>query len=111
MGDKSQRLRPRARRGFWWALAAIALLMCGVVLVIQVVGNEFGETCADSYSCKGFLLGGAECVELDDKSYCTVYCETDAECPDGWACRGANPTVLQVETAVVDEVCVPADHR
>ena len=86
------------------------MLLCGVVGLIQVIGNEFGETCADSYSCKGFLLGGAECVELDSNSYCTVYCDTDSECPEGWACRGANPTVLRVETSAVDEVCVPVSH-
>jgi len=101
---------PRVRRPFWLALAGVVFLVCVTVGAIQVFGRDFGEPCADSYSCKGFLLGGAECVEIDSKSYCTRYCDTDSECPEQWSCRGATPTVLGVKTSTTDEVCMPDDR-
>jgi len=94
------------RRSLLVLLAATVAFAVGVVATIQVVGGGPGAPCADSYSCRGFLIGGAECVVVDGGTYCTVYCDADADCPDGWSCEGANPTVLLVETTAVDEVCI-----
>ena len=95
------------RRVFWWALAAVVILVCSGIGANQLLGRDMGEPCVDSYSCKGFLLGGAECVQLDSQSHCTRYCGSDADCPETWSCLGATPTVLRLETSAVDEVCVP----
>ena len=84
------------------------MTLSAVVVGINIFGNDFGAPCADSYSCKGFLLGGAECVVVDSQSYCTKYCDSDADCPSGSACLAATPTVLTLETSVTDEVCVLA---
>lgn len=82
------------------------MLVVGIVGLIQVTGGEIGAPCRDSYSCKGFLIGGAECVAVEGGAYCTVYCDVDAECPKGWRCLSANPTALGIETTALDEVCV-----
>ncbi len=65
-----------------------------------------GTPCVDSYSCRGFLIGGAECVETDEARYCTIYCAQQSDCPTGWDCLSAHPTVATVETDYLDEVCV-----
>ena len=104
--DTADSGRPPVRRWLLYALAAVVALDLLVVGVIQLTGGDIGAPCADSYSCRGFLVGGAECVAVDRGAYCTRYCDTDDQCPDGWACLGANPTVLTVETRTVDEVCV-----
>ena len=85
--------------------AVIALVSCAL-LWIRLFGAETGAPCADSYSCRGFLFGGSECVDVEGSSYCTLYCDSDARCPRGWRCLGANPTVLTVKTSVTDRVCV-----
>ena len=96
----------RPRRPFVIALLGVlALLMLGLA-ANQMFGRPLGEACVDSYSCRGFLLRGVECLQVSERSYCTVYCDSDADCPDGWQCVGAHPTVLTVETVVVDEVCM-----
>lgn len=94
------------RPGFLYALGAVFAGALLVVGAIQILGGEVGAPCADSYSCAGFLIGGAECVAIDDRAYCTRYCDTDADCPDGWRCESAHPTVLAVETTALDEVCM-----
>jgi hypothetical protein len=88
-------------------LAGLVVLLAGGVALIQVVGGALGAPCADSYSCAGFLVGGAECVEVGPKTrYCTRYCDAHADCPAGWQCLSATPTALGVETPVLDEVCI-----
>jgi len=87
-------------------LISIAALAAIGILAIQIFGAKIGAPCADSYGCRGFLVGGAECVDVGRGSYCTRYCRADAECPRGWACLDANPTVLTVETRAVGKVCV-----
>ena len=87
-------------------LAAVVALVVTGIGVIQIVGGEIGAPCPDSYACRGFLIGGAECVDVDGAAYCTWYCDTDARCPSGWRGLGANPTVLTVETRAVGKVCV-----
>jgi hypothetical protein len=97
------------RRGFIFAFAGvIGLLVLGLV-ANQLFGNKMGESCADSYSCRGFLVGGVECLDIGEVSYCTIYCDRDDDCPAEWTCEGANPTVLAIETTSVDEVCVRPD--
>lgn len=90
------------------SLVGVVGLVGGFVGWRQYVGALAGERCADSYSCRGFLLGGVECVDTGEPGspYCTRYCDTDADCVGGWACLGANPTVLAVETSAIDHVCV-----
>jgi hypothetical protein len=85
--------------------AVFGLAMLGVG-AIQIWGRRMGQPCADSYSCRGFLIGGAECVDVGPASYCTVYCRTDERCPKGWHCLPANPTVLTARTSYLDKVCV-----
>ena len=99
---------PPLRRKLLIVLALVAGLAVLFVAGVQVTGGPMGAPCVDSYSCKGFLIGGAECVAVDEGAYCTRYCDTDAECPEGWSCQGANPTVLTLHTTAVDEVCVRA---
>ncbi len=87
-------------------LASVAALVVIGIAAIQLLGGTIGAPCADSYSCRGFLVGGAECVDVGRGSYCTRYCTADTQCPAGWACLGANPTVLTVETRAIGKVCV-----
>lgn len=96
----------RIRPAFLWALGSVVVLLVALIAAINIWGNEFGEPCADSYSCKGFLLGGAECVDVGSEAYCTRYCDDDADCPIGTSCQSATPTVLTVESSISDEVCV-----
>ena len=70
------------------------------------VGAPLGAPCADSYSCQGFLIGGAECVDDEGDHYCSRYCDSDADCSSGWRCGDANPTVMAIETTLVDQVCM-----
>ena len=102
----SNQSEPRVRPVFWHALIAVVILVVGFVAAVQVFGNPLGGPCHDSYSCQGFLIGGAECVEQDSARYCTRYCDTDADCPAGWRCRDAHPTVLTIETRWLDPVCI-----
>ena len=100
--------RERRLLGVLVAVVATVALYVGA---IQVFGGDLGAPCRDSYSCKGFLVGGAECVAIEvggveRQAYCTRYCDTRAECPEGWFCVGANPTAMGLETGLVDEVCV-----
>ena len=97
---------PRTRKVLLWVLAATIAAVVLLVAAINIFGGPVGAPCADSYSCSGFLIGGAECVDTGSGAYCTVYCDVDADCPAGWSCLGANPTVLAVETSATDEVCV-----
>ncbi len=98
----------RRERGFLATLVAVVAAVGGFVGYRQFAGALAGERCADSYSCRGFLLGGVECVDTGepDSPYCTRYCDTDVDCTGAWTCLGANPTVLAVETTAIDHVCV-----
>ena len=96
----------RVRPGFVQALVATVVGIAALVAAIQVFGASAGDPCRDSYSCRGFLLSGAECVVESDGAYCTRYCDADADCPPGWRCRAAEPTALGIETGVLDEVCL-----
>ena len=87
-------------------LASVAALVVIGIVAIQIFGARVGAPCADSYSCRGFLVGGAECVDVGRGAYCTRYCELDVECPGGWSCLGAHPTVLTIETRAIGKVCV-----
>jgi hypothetical protein len=91
---------------FLKALAATVVGAVCLVAAINIFGNAQGEPCRDSYSCKGFLLSGVECVVEGDDAYCTVYCDTDKDCPADWRCRSAEPTALGIETNTLDEVCL-----
>ena len=99
------------RRPFVLALLALLAVLVIGLAANQLLGNEMGERCTDSYSCRGFLLSGVECVEVDGRGYCTIYCDGDADCPEGWSCEGANPTVLTVETSAIDEVCMRRERE
>ena len=94
------------RPAFLWALTVTVLAVVVLIAAINLFGNERGEPCRDSYSCKGFLLSGVECVVDGPEAYCTQYCDTDADCPGHWRCRPATPTALGIETTALDEVCL-----
>ena len=90
-------------------LGVLAATIIGVILLvaaIQIWGHPIGEPCMDSYSCTGFLIGGAECLDTGTEQYCSRYCKIDAECPTQWVCANANPTFLTVESTFVDTICV-----
>jgi hypothetical protein len=88
-------------------LAGTVLAMVIVIAGINLFGNDRGEPCRDSYSCKGFLLSGIECVVIEgEDAYCTQYCDTDADCPTDWRCRSATPTALGIEIRALDEICL-----
>ncbi len=87
-------------------LGIVIAALWGGLVWIWIFGAQMGAPCADSYSCHGFLLGGAECVDVEGGAYCTVYCKSDQKCPRGWRCLAANPTVLTVKTQLLDKVCV-----
>ena len=67
----------RERRLAGLLLGVIAALGTGI-LWIRTHGGATGAPCADSYSCRGFLFGGAECVDVEGGAYCTTYCKADA---------------------------------
>lgn len=94
------------RPAFVRALVGTVVAVVALIAAINVFGNAQGEPCRDSYSCKGFLIAGVECVVEGDEAYCTQYCDTDADCSEGWRCRSANPTALGIETTALDEVCL-----
>jgi hypothetical protein len=87
-------------------LGGVALAAVALVGAIQVFGGPVGAPCRDSYSCRGFLVGGVDCVEDVGQSYCSRYCHADADCPTGWRCDGAHPTVLSVHTSAVGLICI-----
>ncbi len=95
-----------ARPVFWRALLLVSVLAVGLVAVLNLLGAPLGAPCADSYSCRGFLVGGVECVEEGPRRYCTLYCEQTSDCPTGWTCAGAQPTALGIKTSLTDYVCV-----
>lgn len=101
-------MRPLTRRErvLFSVLLALVVVVSAGLASIRLFGARTGERCRDSYSCRGFLFGGSECLSLGDRSYCTLYCRTDAVCPHGWHCLGAHPTVMRVETNAVDRVCI-----
>ena len=90
-------------------IALVAILALGMA-ANRIFGRDLGESCPDSWACRRFL-GGGECVEEEGRSYCSVYCGADADCPRGWRCGDANPTVLTVETSAVARVCVAPEAR
>ena len=94
-----------ARPIFWMALAAVAIAALVTIGLIQIIGNDIGESCRDSYSCRGFIIGGAECLRERGEQYCSRYCDRDDECPAGWTCEQATPTALTIETSFLDGVC------
>src|SRR4051812_45416183 len=96
----------RERRLFQLLAGVVTVAVVGIG-VIQIRGGVMGGPCADSYSCRGFLIGGAECVaDGAAGSYCTRYCKSDASCPRGWRCRDAHPSVLTIETRATGGVCI-----
>ena len=97
---------PLARPVFWWTLICIVFSVVVLVGVIQIVGNDMGENCQDSYSCRGFLISGAECLDDNGEHYCSRYCERDDECPLQWTCGEAVPTALTIKTGFFDGICL-----
>ena len=88
------------------ALLFTVVAVVALIAAINIFGNDRGEPCRDSYSCKEFLLSGIECVVEGEEAYCTQYCDTDADCPKDWRCASATPTALGIETSTLDEVCL-----
>jgi hypothetical protein len=101
-------VRPLSRRERWLlrVFGVVATMAVVVVAAINVLGGPMGARCRDSYDCRGFLVGGAECVDTERGAYCTRTCRKDDECPTGWRCLEANPTALTVETRAVARACV-----
>ena len=91
---------------FWRTLIYVVVSVVALVGVIQVVGNDMGENCQDSYSCRGFLISGAECLDDNGEHYCSRYCERDDDCPLQWACGEAVPTALTIKTGFLDSICL-----
>jgi hypothetical protein len=100
----------RRERALVRLLGAVFLIAVTFVGAIQIFGGGIGAPCRDSYSCRGFLIGGAECVVDDGTAYCTAYCNSDDRCPPGWRCATAHPTALTIETRATGRVCVRAPH-
>lgn len=96
----------RRERRLLQILGGVIVALSALLLLIRLFGADTGAPCADSYSCRGFLIGGAECVDTEGGRYCTRYCDSDARCPSGWRCLDATPTVLTVRTRFTDRVCV-----
>ena len=105
-GVRPVKQRKGPRRGLVLALGGVVLMVGLLLCANQIFGRAMGEPCGDSYACRGLLLRGIECVEVEDRSYCTRYCRSDRQCPPGWACLDANPTVLTVKTRALDRVCI-----
>src|SRR6185312_14053938 len=80
-------------------ILTIATLLFAIVLgvgMIQIFGNRVGAPCRDSYSYRGFLIGGAECIEDIGQSYCTRRCHYDSDCPQHWHCTDAYLTAAAI---------------
>lgn len=99
------------RRGFVLALGGVITAVGLLMVANQLFGGGAGAPCPDSYACRGLLVGGVECVQVEERSYCTRYCRSDAQCPPGWACLDANPTVLTIQTSAVGKVCIQPEPR
>ena len=92
-------VRERRLLGFLGALVVLA----GVAFAARrLMGRTVGAPCTDSYNCRGI---GSECLEADGLRYCTIYCDADRECPDGWRCVEGYSTLLMVETQMKGRVC------
>jgi len=91
---------------FQWALLGVIGILGCLIALIQLIGASTGEACRDSYSCRAFLVGGAECLDIGERSYCTRYCVAHAQCPDGWTCGDATATALTLELNVIDQLCI-----
>ena len=107
--EPAAQTRPPVRPAFWWTLIAVVSALVLTIAAIQILGAPPGGACVDSYSCQGFLIGGAECVDDEGEHYCTRYCDSDIECPGGWRCGDAHPTALTIELRVIDQVCLRAN--
>ena len=95
---------------FWWTLIGTLVLVTVFVIGVQFFGGSMGSPCIDSFSCRGFLIAGAECLDEPRGRYCSRYCDLEADCPVGWRCLGATPTALTIETDFIDKVCVRGER-
>jgi hypothetical protein len=82
-----------------------------LVAAINVLGGPAGAPCRDSYSCRGFLVGGVDCVEDVGQTYCSRFCKLDGDCPTGWRCEGAHPTALGIPTNATGLICIKPASR
>ena len=92
-------------------LASVFAAAVALVVAIQIFGGPAGAPCGDSYACRGFLVGGTECVDDVGGSYCSRYCKLDGDCPQHWRCDRAYPTVLAVKTNARGLICVRPPTR
>lgn len=88
----------------------LVLVAGGVYLGVDyLTGAELGEPCGDNTDCKGNIHGsfGSQCLEDDVSSYCTVKCQSPADCPAGWSCETVSMVDANTgaETGESNQVC------
>jgi hypothetical protein len=67
----------------WILFAASVFVICYLVWLFLQSGARTGEACLKNQDCKSDI-----CYYEDGRHlrYCTVRCESDAQCPEGWRC-------------------------
>lgn len=89
-------------------LALIALVLVGVPWAFKLgMAQELGKACGGGFDCEA--LDG-RCVVGEEGRFCTVVCESDADCPDTGHC-GVPPhdewRVWHSTSEMSEQVCVP----
>jgi hypothetical protein len=79
-GDRSWGHRPIFR----WIIAGLLVLLAGYIgYTLFKSTSDVGDWCESNANC-----GSKMCLKERGRhlQYCTVRCEEDAECPEGWKC-------------------------
>jgi len=52
-------------------------------------GSDFAGPCQWNNDCKGSFYGkmGAQCLDMGQGGFCTVACDDNSDCSNGWTCQ------------------------
>lgn len=87
------------------------ILIVGAYLVFDYMwGSELNGPCVSNTDCKGNIadnFGNAQCLDDGSGSYCTVKCDTTADCPPTWVCETVDmiDVTTGMSTGEINQVC------
>jgi hypothetical protein len=91
------------------SVVGVIVIAGGYLAFNYFTGAALGEPCYDNTSCKGNIHGkfGSQCLQDDVGSFCTVRCDTVADCPPGWTCEIVSMIDVStgMETGETNQVC------